>query len=103
MENRFLEADSTLKVRPASRRNEFRSPRAAVSRAKSNFAGGSTSRYARSFTADQRALVILIENGGIDLGIPELVDTLLEGLPANLLAESTRQQLIVFIRDTIRG
>ena len=101
MENRFLEMDAYLKQlgRPASRTKERRSARGK---------GGSSSRampiYAKSFTADQRALVVLIENGGIDLGIPELVDKLLQVLPgASVIPENTRQKLIVFIRDTIKG
>jgi hypothetical protein len=105
MENRFLETDSYRKpvARQSSRRLEARSASAyasangqGVSRAKSVFA--------RSFTADQRALVILIENGGVDLGIPELADKLLAMLPgASMLPESARQKLIVFLRDTIKG
>jgi hypothetical protein len=63
----------------------------------------SQSLYSRSLAADQRTLVILIENGGVDLGIPELVDKLLEVVPqSNLLPESARQKVIVFIRDTIQ-
>jgi hypothetical protein len=64
----------------------------------------SMSRYARSLSADQRALVVLIDNGGIDFGIPELVDRLLQALPEpGLIPEGIRQKLIVFVRDTIKG
>ena len=49
-------------------------------------------------------LVILIENGGIDLGIPELVDKLLSSVPgASLMPDCARQQLVDFIRDKIKG
>ncbi len=105
MENRFLETESYRKTvaRQSSRRMESRGAYATgpasgqrISRAKSSFA--------RAFAADQRALVILIENGGIDLGIPELADKLLSLLPgASMLPESARQKLIVFLRDTIKG
>jgi hypothetical protein len=62
------------------------------------------SLLSRGLTADQRALVVLIENGGIDLGIPQLVDKLLEVIPqADLIPSAARQKLIVFIRDTIKG
>jgi hypothetical protein len=89
MENRFLEKDS-------HRRPVARLGRRGVSRAQSGFA--------RSLTTDQRALVILIENGGVDLGIPELADKLLSALPgASMIPESARQQLVVFLRDTIKG
>lgn len=101
MENRFLEMDAYLKHlgRPACRTKEPRGARGKISSS-----SGAMSIYASSFTADQRALVVLIENGGIDLGIPELVDKLLEVFPgANLIPENTRQKLIVFVRDTIKG
>jgi hypothetical protein len=59
--------------------------------------------YARSFSAEQRALVILIENGGIDLEIPAFVDKILAVLPGtSLLPESARQSLIQFVHDTIQ-
>ena len=80
----------------ARRRSESRSGAAPRAYAQSLFS--------RGLSADQRALVVLIENGGIDLGIPKLVDKLLEVLPqSNLLPESVRQKLIVFVRDTIKG
>ena len=87
MENRFLEIDAEL--------NEMRR--------KTRRYVASQSLYARSLTADQRSLVILIENGGVDLGIPALADKLLEALPqSRLLPESARQKVIVFLRDTIK-
>jgi GH24 family phage-related lysozyme (muramidase) len=62
------------------------------------------SLFATSFAAADRVLVILIHNGGIDLGIPELVDKLLSSVPgSSLLPDSTRQQLIDFIRSKIKS
>jgi hypothetical protein len=93
MENRFLPA--TPSRRPVKRP-------AAVARASS--LSRAQSGYARSMSADQRALVILIENGGIDLEIPSLVDKILAVLPgSSLLPESLRQQLITFVHDTIKN
>jgi hypothetical protein len=94
MENRFL-SNSSLRPAPAAVRRPIGGAQP-FSRAKSV--------YARSFSAEQRALVILIENGGIDLEIPAFVDRILAALPGtNLLPESARQQLIVFVHDTIKG
>jgi len=70
MENRFMDMDVALRQ---------------TSRVKSNGGNGHASSgmaipftyaWARPFTAQDRALVILIENGGVDLGIPALVDKL---------------------------
>jgi len=103
MENRFLEMDAHLKhgrtmrgMRPAKRGSQ-------QSQAQSLRLSQSYGTYARSFSADQRALVILIENGGVDLGIPELADKLISALPDVIqVPESMRQQLIVFLRDKIK-
>jgi len=60
--------------------------------------------FATPLAAADRVLVILIHNGGIDLGIPELVDKLLASWPGgNLLPDATRQQLVEFIRNKIKG
>lgn len=56
--------------------------------------------WSRPQSATQRALVILIENGGIDLHIPQLVDQVLSMIPgASLLPDSIRVQL----RDHLAG
>lgn len=56
------------------------------------------------FSASNRALVILIENGGIDLGIPDLVDKLLDALPgSSLIPDSWRPKLVTHLRDKLRS
>ena len=70
MENRFLELDRGSTAAPidagaGGRRSPASPPR----------------RWAAPFAAADRALVILIENGGVDLGIPELVDKILAVIP----------------------
>ena len=61
------------------------------------------SLFATSFAAADRVLVILIHNGGVDLGIPELVDKLLSSVPgSSVLPDSARRQLVDFIRDKIK-
>ena len=87
MENRFMPSTSV-------RRAPMRPARAAqpMSRAKSV--------YSRAQSAEQRALVILIENGGIDLGIPAFVDKVLDVLPGtSMLPSGVKQKLITFVTD----
>src|SRR5690349_17862206 len=103
MENRFLEMDAVLKQSRQCRPKGQARP-ATVVRAQSRFTTAVSSNYVRTMSADQRALVILIENGGIDLGIPELADKLLDALPgSSMIPEGVRQKLIVFLRDTIKS
>src|SRR4051812_28173865 len=103
MENRFYVGTDLKPPRAASRARP--SPaEVKPSLAQSLGLGRSLTGYARSFSADQRALVVLIENGGVDLGIPDLADKLIGALPNIVqIPETVRQQLIVFLRDKIKA
>ena len=60
------------------------------------------STWARPFSATDRALLILIENGGVDLGLPTLVDKLFAALPVgDVIPDSYRQQLVTLLREKI--
>ena len=88
MDNRFLEQSRghAVRVRPGRR--------TAVSSAQS---------WATAMAASDRVLVILVENGGVDLGIPDLVDTLLRGLPgSSAIPSSFRAALVKAIEDKIK-
>jgi GH24 family phage-related lysozyme (muramidase) len=88
MENRFLEHSRRLgqTARP-------RAPHAA---------GGNGRPWAAPFSAADRTLLVLIENGGVDLGIPTLVDKLLASIPgADVIPESYRQSLVAYLRGKI--
>src|SRR5215471_5324983 len=100
MENRFLEMDDYLKG--LSRENGNGSGR--YPSAAKRMATSLSSVWAQPFSAQDRVLVILIENGGVDLGIPTLVDTLLSSIPgASLIPAAYRQQLVNYIREKIKG
>jgi hypothetical protein len=89
MDNRFLTYSASLPVQP---------------RARGQATGSLPRSYARSFTANQRALIVLIENGGIDLGIPELVEKLLLALPgSSLIGADTRRALVDAIRAKLKS
>ena len=60
--------------------------------------------WAMPFSASDRALVILIENGGVDLGLPALVDKLLSAIPgSDIIPSSQRQKLVTYLREKIKG
>ena len=88
MSNRFLE-----KPRPrAIRADPGRHP-----------AFSSATSWATAMAATDRALVILVENGGVDLGIPDLVDTLLKELPgSSVIPSSYRATLVKAVEDKIK-
>ena len=89
MDNRFLAQQSRAhgaRIRPGGRTE--------VSAAQS---------WATAMAASDRALVILVENGGVDLGVPALVDTLLKELPgSSAIPDSFRASLVKAIEDKIK-
>ncbi|HEX8955866.1 MAG TPA: lysozyme [Burkholderiaceae bacterium] len=97
MSNRFLEMNYYLK------QDMRRTPRGGNGRYGGNgvFPAVSASQsyaWARPFSATQRVLIILIENGGIDLHIPQLADSILSALPgAGMIPDSVKHDL----RDVI--
>ncbi len=67
MENRFFEMNDYLTGARKSRR------RCAKRNGKGNgYLSSAQSVWAMPFAAPDRALVVLIENGGVDLGLPGL-------------------------------
>jgi GH24 family phage-related lysozyme (muramidase) len=97
MNNRFFEMDSYLK---ACRKNgNGNGTKCTGDRARG--IASAQSLWSEQFSAPGRALVILIENGGIDLGIPTLVDKVFSIVPG--LPDSIRQALVDFLGEKIRS
>jgi GH24 family phage-related lysozyme (muramidase) len=106
MENRFLEMDQYYESLPRQRgcNGSGLQPYGVTGLAASSLGVAASLPWARTFAAADRALVILIENGGVDLGIPELVDVLLKAIPgSSLLPNTLRQQLIQGIRNKLKS
>ncbi len=96
MENRFLELDPPLGA------TRVRQGRAMHGNGGAHAGRSAALSWSRPMSAADRALVIMIENGGIDLGIPDLVDKLLSSVPgADLLPEGVRRQIVDFVRAEI--
>jgi len=103
--NRFAEMDRLLKQKQGEYCRGGKKSHQGRAAAITTPASQSMSIMSRAFAADDRALVILIENGGVDLGIPVLVDKLLSAIPGSskLLPSSARQQLVNEIQDLIKN
>lgn len=95
MSNRFLEMNDYLK------RDTRQNLRGGSNGSVPVFPAVSASQsyaWARPFSAAQRVLIILIENGGIDLQIPQLVDSIISALPgSSMIPDSVKRDL----RDVI--
>src|SRR5437588_3841104 len=108
MENRFLEMNAYLSRISG---NKSQCSDGQSGKAFAGFDGGEKgiassqfSVWAQPFSARDRVLVILIENGGVDLGIPTLVKKLLSSVPgADLIPDVYRQKLVDYIREKIRS
>jgi hypothetical protein len=92
MQNRFLETSYKLRANGNGNSSSSRS------------FSFSTSERSYSMSVQDRVLVILIENGGVDLGIPELVDKILQALKVeSVVPDAARKQLISFLTTKIKG
>ncbi len=107
MENRFLEMDDYLK-RLSGKRGSWCDTHSG--NGSSHYSGErkpiypsyQSSLWSQPFSAADRTLVILIENGGVDLGIPELVQRLFSVIPhANLIPDAYKQKLVDYIREKL--
>ena len=94
MENQFLEMDSYLvRTNGKANQNGKSSNRLSISK---------SLEWAKPFSAENRVLVILIENGGIDLGIPDLVDRILTQIPgSSIIPDSLKSSLVDYIRQKL--
>ncbi len=71
-------------------------------RPSNSFSFSESNSWSGSMSASNRALVILIENGGVDLGIPELVDKLFLALSTRLpIPDSAKNMVVNFLREKI--
>jgi GH24 family phage-related lysozyme (muramidase) len=108
MENRFLEMDDCLRQISGKKGGRDNARSANGSGSYTNGVKGIASslsfEWANALSAQGRVLVILIENGGVDLGISTLADKLLAAVPAaRLIPDSYRQKLVDQIRETIKS
>ena len=105
MENRFLEMDEIFR-NPEKRKGGVPcGKRARTVRSRAPLTASTQfSTFSQTLSAQDRVLVVLIENGGVDLGIPILVDKILQNTPAgSLIPGSYRQKLVDFLRDQIKS
>jgi GH24 family phage-related lysozyme (muramidase) len=98
MENRFFEMNNYLSG------NSGKNRRRCAKRNGNRYLSSAQSIWAMPFAAPDRALVVLIENGGVDLGIPTLVDKLLAAIPgSDIIPSSYRQKLVTFLREKLKN
>ena len=103
MENRFLSGGTSFaRSRPGLRPPG--SERPGLFEVEGGRTSLQSSLWAQPFSASNRALVILIENGGVDLGIPALVGKLLTQIPgADAVPDSLRRKLVDYLHQKIVG
>ena len=96
-QNRFAEMNDYLRCAPAPRRA---GDRPVLSRPHGYASAQSVSR---AMTATDRALVVLLDNGGVDLGLPALVDKILDALPgSSAIPSSVKRDVVSFLERRLR-
>lgn len=60
--------------------------------------------FAGAASAADRTLVVLIENGGVDLGLPDLVDKLISEIPgaSSIISKNMKAQIVTSLREWLR-
>ena len=104
MQNRFLEMDAYLKTcKSGNQRKKGRKFASAVN-GNNRYAVSKSFSWSRAFAADTRALVILIENGGIDIGVAEIVDKIFSAIPgSSLIPDSYKTNMIKYLDEKIKS
>lgn len=60
--------------------------------------------FSGPMSTDERALVVLMENGGIDLGVGTLIDHLLDQVPgSSIIPQSARDALVRYVDEKIQS
>ena len=99
MDNRFFGMNDYL-----NQVARARGPLPIVPRAMSVYARPHSLVYATPFAAQDRVLVILIENRGIDLGLPALVDKICDVIPgASIIPAEQRLAVAGSLNEKIRS
>jgi GH24 family phage-related lysozyme (muramidase) len=62
------------------------------------------SRFAAAQSVADRVLIVLIENGGVDLGLPDLVNRLIDEIPgaAALIGDDLKAQIVSGLKDWLK-
>lgn len=108
MDNRFFEMDDYLqKLRNGTSGNGCDKTSTETLEGPERSSGVSLSQsndWSRSLSAQNRVLLILIENGGVDLGIPELADKIISSLHiGSVLPDSAKQALVRTLREKLQS
>ncbi len=106
MENRFLQSSRMVKNIPDTNGKQNGRPGSPLNghSAAKSYSFSQTAARSASMSVQDRVLVILIENGGVDLGIPELADKILSALNVgSFVPNSVKQQIVSFLREKIRA
>jgi hypothetical protein len=103
MENRFLQPQSFY--RPMSEPYvQSRGSHARSYDETSQSFSSAKSVFSRAASTEQRSLVVLIENGGIDLDLSSLADKIIAIIPGgNMVPASMRSKLITLLHDEIKA
>ncbi|RYC05227.1 glycoside hydrolase family protein [Nocardioides zhouii] len=96
-QNRFVEMHNYLRCAPPPGRG---ASRPVLSRPHGYASAQSVSR---SMAATDRALVVLLDNGGVDLGLPALVDKILDALPgSSMIPSSVKRDIVSAVERKLR-
>lgn len=107
MSNRFLEKKAYLEglsTTAARARSSTLTRAASRGRQVTSIASRNRFGFSGPMSTDERVLVVLMENGGIDLGVGTLIDHLLGQVPgSSVIPQSARDALVRYVDERIKS
>lgn len=107
MSNRFLEKKAYLEglsTTTARARSSTLSRAASRGRQATSIASRNRFGFSGPMSINERVLMVLMENGGIDLGVGILIDHLLDQVPrSSVIPQSARDALVHYVDERIRS
>ena len=104
MENRFIEMDEYLQQFTRNRKRNLKTLTDLHEPSNGNGYGVSKSfEWSAPLSVQNRVLVVLMENGGVDLGLPQLVDKLLAALHVSFVPDAIKQKIASYLNDKFKS
>jgi GH24 family phage-related lysozyme (muramidase) len=103
VENRFLEMDEYLAQYRRNKKRQSKTSGSDVLTDRDGYAISQSFDWSAPLSVQNRVLVVLLENGGVDLGIPKLVDKLLSSLHVSFIPDAIKQKVTGYLNDKIKS
>jgi GH24 family phage-related lysozyme (muramidase) len=104
VENRFIEMDEYLEqFTRTKKRHRNTLTHLPEPNGSNSYSISKSFEWSVPFSVQNRVLVVLMENGGVDLGLPQLVDKLLTALHVNFVPDTIKQKVAGYLNEKFKS